>query len=131
MKTVRLPPGSLGLELEASHRSLLGKQQGIRVKGWKSAIFSLSALPAESVVCRIDGVDIHELPFKEAVNLLKTSETREIEYCMPGEADENGGGKDQDKVLSSTFGYSSLRPRQCVEMSAIFQFRHVIKMIIL
>ena len=108
MKSCRLPPGSLGLELEASHRSTLGKQQGIKIKKWRSDLFSLSAVPPKSVLYRIDGVDIRNMAFVEAVNLLKTSEIREIEYTVPDEAEDISKEKEQDKVFSATLKFQEL-----------------------
>jgi hypothetical protein len=91
MQSVRLPPGQLGLELEPSSR-FGGQSCGIQIKGWKSAIFSLASLPSKSRITSIDGTAIDHMSFKEAVEILKTSHTRELLYSLPSANSPAGSG---------------------------------------
>ena len=74
---IRLPPGSLGLELEPIDRR---RSRGLRVKGWGSNIFSLQCLAPQTEIVSVDGVEVKGIHFKEAVALLRASKTRNITY---------------------------------------------------
>lgn len=80
------------------------EQKGLKIKRWKdNNLFSLHSLPADTVLLSIDGVDITNMAFKDAVLLLKTSETREIVYQLPVEKVGSS-----DKVLSTTLRFQEL-----------------------
>ena len=77
IEQVRLPPGSLGLELEPKDRD---KSHGLRVKGWGSNVFSLQCLAPQTEIVSVDGIEVKGMNFREAVALLRASKTRSITY---------------------------------------------------
>ena len=74
-----LPPGKLGLELEASEKN----GNGLKVRGWHSPVFRLASLSSGSIIKCIDGVSVEQMNFNEAVSLLRDSKRRLIEYYQP------------------------------------------------
>jgi len=67
------------LELEASFNGA----KGLRVRGWQSAVFKLSSLPAGSIIRSIDDISVENLDFGDAVVILRDSKKRFIEYWQP------------------------------------------------
>jgi hypothetical protein len=83
MESVRslvLPPGKLGLELEAS--SCTGAK-GLKVRGWSNPVFQLSSLPTGTVLRSIDGISVEDLDFLVAVKILRDSQKRVLEVYSP------------------------------------------------
>ena len=95
---IRLPPGSLGLELEPIDRR---RSRGLRVKGWGSNIFSLQCLAPQTEIVSVDGVEVKGIHFKEAVALLRASKTRNITYIKNNVNSPSSPQKGDEKLMTT------------------------------
>ena len=93
--SVVLPPGKLGLELEASR---VNGQLGLKVRGWSSSIFQLSCLRKGTVITHIDSIEVSSMAFSEAAKVLRNSTIRHVKYISIKDKDTGSADSESENI---------------------------------
>lgn len=97
-KEIRLPLGSLGLELEPVLTGGSTDEEcrsiGCRVKAWTSSSAVASEVKGElapgTIISRVDRIEVQKMPFPDIVSLICGSSSRLLSIELPQQAAETG-----------------------------------------
>ena len=92
MQTIIFPPGALGLELEAANNGVhsSGSPIGMKVLRWNSPSSQAHSIEGATIVS-VDNINTEDLPFQEAVRILRESPTRLVQLTSGGRGDIEKG----------------------------------------
>ena len=99
MQTIIFPPGNLGLELVAANNRIYGggSPTGMKVQSWSSSSTSANNAIEGSTIVSVDNINTENLPFQEAVRILRESPTRIVKlYSSNKDSPRTLGGNLND-----------------------------------